>query len=74
MEMKSQLSQMMMSLKQKDEIINQQNLKLGQIDRSTPQLGMNNYMAGQQIGNIFPSQMNSFGGMPQINQNFLGNK
>jgi hypothetical protein len=75
MQMKTQLNQMMMSLKQKDEIINQQNLKLSQIDRSNPQMGMNNFMGSPQIGNMFPNpQINAYGNLAQMNQNFLGNK
>jgi hypothetical protein len=69
MNMKTQLSQMMASLKEKDEIINQQNMKLNQFNGGINMMGqmqgMDNPMMNgmSNIGNI--NGMNSMGYGPQ---------
>lgn len=71
MQMKSQLNEMMLSIKQKDEIINQQNMKLSQFTGGMNQMnmGMNMY---QNIPNGFMS--NNMSNVPlniQAGQNNL---
>ena len=63
MNMKTQLSQMMASLKEKDEIINQQNMKINQFNG-----GIN--MMGQMPGMNIPMMngMNNIGNMNGFNQ------
>lgn len=63
MNMKTQLSQMMASLKEKDEIINQQNMKINQFNG-----GVN--MMGQMPGMNIPMMngMNNIGNMNGFNQ------
>jgi len=47
MQMKNQLGQMMISLKQKDDIINQQNLKISQFNINNGNNGLQNIQNGQ---------------------------
>ena len=70
MQMKSQLSQMMNTIKQKDEIITQQNLRLSQINTSNSmnQISQNyQQMPMNNINNMLPSQQ-----LDQKTNNFLG--
>jgi hypothetical protein len=65
MQMKNQMSQMMQTIKQKDELINQQNVKLSQV---TSQYGVMNNSQGmnnmQAMNNLSMPGMNN---MPQMN-------
>ncbi len=72
---------MMMSLKQKDDVISQQNMKLSQFGSPNSQMavgfnGSNNFMAGPQNSNMLNNPQNNMYGMPSqiqgISQNFLG--
>lgn len=73
MQMKSQLNQMMLSLKQKDDIITQQNQKLSQFGNPNPAMGFN-FNTQNQAPLMPPSQGNMYGINPNVNsynQNFL---
>jgi hypothetical protein len=69
MNMKTQLSQMMASLKEKDEIINQQNMKINQYNG-----GIN--MMGQMSGTNIPMMngMNNIGNMNGLNHFEFGSQ
>lgn len=69
MNMKTQLSQMMASIKEKDEIINQQNMKINQFNG-----GIN--MMGQMPGMNIPMMngMNNIGNMNGFNQIGFGSQ
>lgn len=75
MQMKSQLSSMMSSLRQKDEIINQQNQKLNQFgfggnSMNTMNTNMNAYQNTGFLSGPNPNMMNN-NPMQGINPNFM---